>query len=290
MQSLALNPARSGIRSNSVSERDAALAIKLAVLTMGAELATQKLIKGIWLNTVRSVNLGGGMTLTTDMLQALSQALLVSSTVLSLMLYNTRIGDAGAVLIAEAMRGNSSITNLNLEECGIEDRGVRALAQALAGNRKGAVAALNLAHNKIGPDAAQGLATYIENSTVLTHLFLGYTGMGAAAAPFIAQALRHTHVPLSHLYIPGNDLTDEGASRLANALSTNHKLLVLDLQVRECICSCGNSNPLSRTTKSLKRELSFCRNRLIKPVATSRPWTFPAILLASKEPARSRWP
>lgn len=229
MQSLALNPSRPTIRGNNTSERDAALALKLAVLTMGTDPAVQKLVKGIWLNTVRSVNLGGGLTLPTDTIQALSKALLVSSTVLSVLFPNTLLGDAGVALLAEAMRGNSSITNLNLEECGVGDAGVKALTQALAANKKAALVSLNLSHNTIGEMGSQSLSTYLEASHTLTRLDLGYSHLGASSALSLSKALPKAH--LTHLFLPGNDFHDDGASKLATGLSANTKLQVFNFQV-----------------------------------------------------------
>jgi Ran GTPase-activating protein (RanGAP) involved in mRNA processing and transport len=225
---LSLNPSRPAIRSNTLNERDAALVLKLAVLTLGTEPAVQKLVKGILLNTVRSVNLGG-LTLLPETIQALSKALLVSSTVLSVLFPNTHLGDAGVVLLADAMRGNSSITNLNLEECGVGDTGVKALTQALAANKKTALVSLNLSHNTIGELGSQSLATYLEATQTLTCLNLGYSHLGAASAPFISQALRHAHI--THLFLPGNDFQDEGASKFAYALNTNTHLQVFNFQV-----------------------------------------------------------
>ena len=234
IQSLALNPSRPAIRGNTLSERDAALAIKLAVLTIGTDPAVQKLVKGICLNTVRSVNLGGGLTLSTDIIQALSKALLVSTTVLSVLFPNTLLGDAGVAMLADAMRGNSSITNLNLEQCGVGDAGVTALSQALAENKKVALTSLNLSHNLISELGSQSLAIYLEISQTLTRLDLGYSHLGSASAPFISQALRHSHV--THLLLPGNDFQDEGAFKFASALTTNTNLQVLNFQVLNITC------------------------------------------------------
>lgn len=225
-KSLALNAARPSMSNNALSERDAALAIKLAVLTIGTEPAVQKLVKGILLNTVRSVNLGGGLSLSSDTIQALSKALLVSTTVLSVLLPNTFLGNAGVALLADAMRGNSSITNLNLEECGVGDTGVKALAQALTANKKAALVSLNLSRNTIGEAGSQSLSTYLEASHSLTRLDLGYAHLGAASAPFISQALKQAHI--THLLLPGNDFQDEGASKIASALSANKKLHVFN--------------------------------------------------------------
>lgn len=219
------------LRSNSLSERDAALSIKLAVITNGIELAVQKLVKGIFLNAVRSVNLGGGLVLTTELIQSLSKALLVSTTVLSVLFPNTFLGDAGAALLASAMRGNSSITNLNLEECGIGDAGVNDIAQALSSNKKAALVSLNLSHNKIGVLGSQSLATFLESNRTLTKLDLGYSQVGADSAQSIAQILKAPQNSLSHLLVPGNNFGDDGANKFATTLSTNTKLKVFNFQV-----------------------------------------------------------
>lgn len=219
------------MRSNSLSERDAALSIKLAVITTGTEPAVQKLVKGIFLNTVRSVNLGGGLVLSTEIIQSLSKALLVSTTVLSVLFPNTYLGDAGASLMAAAMRSNSSITNLNMEECGVGDAGINELAQALASNRKAVLVSLNLARNSIGVSGAKSLAEFLENNHTLTKLDLGYSHLGSDSAPFIAQSLKNSQNPLSHLFVPGNNFGDDGASKFASSLAANTKLRVLNIQV-----------------------------------------------------------
>ncbi|CAK9008231.1 unnamed protein product [Durusdinium trenchii] len=63
------------------------------------------------------------------------------------------MGDLGAKVIAEVLKGNTTITHIDLTSNGITDKGVQVLAQALKNNKT--LSALNLAHNKISDVAVQ---------------------------------------------------------------------------------------------------------------------------------------
>ena len=109
----------------------------------------------------------------------------------TLCLLDSHIGDAGAVLLAEALKANTSLTSAYIANNGIGDAGAVALAMALKAN------------------------------TSLTILYLDGNQIGDAGAIALAEALK-VNKTLTTLYIYGNQIGDAGAA----ALETIRKRLI----------------------------------------------------------------
>lgn len=87
-----------------------------------------------------------------------------------LFISRTNIGDAGAKLIAEALKENQYLSHLDLGRNNITDEGAVALAKALEINRS--VEWLDLSHNDIGDFGAEAFLKTIKNNRNLTQLNL----------------------------------------------------------------------------------------------------------------------
>ena len=112
----------------------------------------------------------------------------VNETLTNLNLSYTRIGDAGAASIAEAIKVNNTLTNLNLSDNGISDTGARSFADAIKVNKM--LANLNLSVNHISDDGATSIVDAIKVSKTLTNLNLSSNYISDAGARFIGEAIK----------------------------------------------------------------------------------------------------
>ena len=145
----------------------------------------------------------------------------------SLKLRGTKIGDAGASALAEALKTNGVLSTLHLGHTDVGAEGAMALAEALGANV--ALASLHLVGNRIGAEGAAALAEALKNNAVLTSLDLwGDTTIGVEGAKSLAAALETS--ALTSLHLSGCAIHDEGAKALAQALVVNGgRLTTLDL-------------------------------------------------------------
>ncbi|KJE97284.1 hypothetical protein CAOG_07718 [Capsaspora owczarzaki ATCC 30864] len=89
-----------------------------------------------------------------------------------------RIDDAGAKVIAEALKSNRTLTSIDLSANQIGFDGGQAIAEALKSN--GTLTALNLNNNSIGDTGAQAFAEALEHNETLTDLDLRISRIGGA--------------------------------------------------------------------------------------------------------------
>ena len=139
--------------------------------------------------------------------------------------YNN-IGDEGAKVIADALKGNKTLTTLDLSHNNIEVEGTKALAEALKDNKT--LTTLNLSHNEIGDEGAKAIAEALRINTTLTTLNLRISKIGDKGAKDIAEALKENQTLIS-MDLKSNNIGDEGAKALADALRINTTLTTLNL-------------------------------------------------------------
>ena len=121
------------------------------------------------------------------------------------------IGDAGALFVAEKLRGNSIVEELDLRKCGIGAVGARALAESLSGHND-SLKVLVLWDNDIGDDGAQALAQMLKKNTTLEKLSLGKCGVGDRGARALSEALKENFA-LKSLYLYSNPFPTMGRRR-----------------------------------------------------------------------------
>ena len=157
---------------------------------------------------------------------ALAQALHHNSTLWKLHLSNNSIGDAGAVALAQTLHHNSTLKTLDLSNNSISDAGAVALAQTLHHNST--LKTLDLSNNSISAAGAVALAQTLHHNSTLMTLDLSNNSIGDAGAVALAQAL-HYNSTLEGLDLSNNSISDAGAVALAQALHHNSTLKELDL-------------------------------------------------------------
>ena len=105
----------------------------------------------------------------------------------TLHLYGAMLGDEGATVLAEALRGHRDLKNLYLSSNNIGDVGARAIADALRSNR--VITTLYHSGNLITNEGARALGDALSKGALI-ELYLGQNQIGDAGAFAMAAALR----------------------------------------------------------------------------------------------------
>lgn len=120
----------------------------------------------------------------------------------SLDLAENKLGDSGAITIAELLKTNQSISTLNLSKCLINDAGAAAIAQSLQSHLM--LAELNLENNYIGDDGAIAFAEELSSSSMamskLVSLNIGNYIKSSGTSALEEAAMKKS---LEHLVING---------------------------------------------------------------------------------------
>ena len=148
-----------------------------------------------------------------------------SGALMHLKLHDNKIGDAGAIAIADALRINGVMTNLNLNSNLIGVEGGKAIAEALKVNS--ALTGLNLNENQIGDAGASAIADALHVNGVVTQLGLRENKIGDKGAAAIAKALE-VNVALTKLDLKYNsDVGQDSKDELRDAV--RRRVSVFDL-------------------------------------------------------------
>eukprot|EP01001_Neometanema_parovale_P005951 NODE_2345_length_1443_cov_125.187879_g2228_i0.p1 GENE.NODE_2345_length_1443_cov_125.187879_g2228_i0~~NODE_2345_length_1443_cov_125.187879_g2228_i0.p1 ORF type:complete len:438 (+),score=42.03 NODE_2345_length_1443_cov_125.187879_g2228_i0:86-1399(+) len=170
-------------------------------------------------------------------------------------LSNNRIGDEGAIYLADTFIPRPRVPEISLVSNGIGPTGCKAVARGLAHNRS--VNALNLTDNEVGVEGARAIASHVISTCQLKKLYLGGNNIGPegavvlaasfVAAPFvieldlggnfigdkgakaIAAFLAKPTCKITRLDLRGNEITDEGLQAIVESLEHNHSLATLGL-------------------------------------------------------------
>jgi Ran GTPase-activating protein (RanGAP) involved in mRNA processing and transport len=136
------------------------------------------------------------------------------------------IGDVGAGMLAEELRGNTTLRFVRLNGSQVTDVGAGQLADALRTNAS--VEVLDLGDNSIGEAGATQLADALRTNTSVENLDLGSNLIGDAGAAQLADALR-TNTSVEVLNLDENSIGEAGATQLAGALRANTSVKKLGL-------------------------------------------------------------
>ena len=157
----------------------------------------------------------------------LPDSLSANTTLRSLDLMYSRIGDEYTESLAGALLLNDALRKLDLSFNNIGDHGAIALAQLLSGNT--ALHSLGLRKNRIGSTGAIALADALKDvNKTLTELDLSNNDIGDRGAKALGDALR-VNASLRSLNIAGNRITYDGLHELVQALLANTILISLNI-------------------------------------------------------------
>lgn len=161
-----------------------------------------------------------------------------------------KIGDEGAILLAEVLQENTSVQKLDLERANITDEGAARLADALTENTT--LKYLDLYGNRIGDAAAKNLGEAIVRNSSLKRLELSSNRIGDVGAKNLGEAIGWNS-SLKKLLLWRNEIGNEGVAALATGLSTNSTLERLDLSLNPDITYS------SQEMKAIRSKLKFNR-------------------------------
>ncbi|KAF8972392.1 hypothetical protein BGZ46_010123 [Entomortierella lignicola] len=211
--------------------------------------AIKKLVAAIGTNTtLTTLNLGFS-SIGNEGAIALSEALKTNTTLTNLStqdqhqfdhfgLGDNSIGNSEAFALSEALKTNTALTTLHLNDNSIGNEGAIALSEALATNTT--LTALNLSDNSIGNSDTFTLSGVLMINTTLTTLDLRFNSIGNSEAFALSDALK-TNTTLTVLYLSDNSIGNEGALALSEALKINTALTTLNLRFN----STGNEGAIA---------------------------------------------
>ena len=145
----------------------------------------------------------------------------------TLELFGNPLGDAGVSALSESLELDPPLQSLGLQAVAMADAGACSLAAAIACNTQ--LVQLVLRGNEIGDEGAYFLAEGLKCNGTLLDLDLFCNAIEERGAQMLARALHEPTCALNALNLDTNDVGDEGAAALADALKVNAMLLELDL-------------------------------------------------------------
>jgi Ran GTPase-activating protein (RanGAP) involved in mRNA processing and transport len=215
---------------------------------LGAE-SGKAMVEALKTNTtLRTVTLGGAV---------LSIAELTTSA--SILLSETRLGDASGLVIAHLITRNRSLTQLSLNGNQLGDAGGCALAVALQANMT--LAQLDLGGNNLGPESGKAMGEALKTNTTLTQLSLNGNKLGDAGGCALAVALQ-ANMTLAQLDLGGNNLGPESGKAMGEALKTNTTLTQLSLNGNKLGDAGGCALAVALKASTTLTQLSLNSNEL----------------------------
>ncbi|TPX69775.1 hypothetical protein SpCBS45565_g02220 [Spizellomyces sp. 'palustris'] len=204
-------------------------------------------------------------------------ALKTNCTIRYLDLRGNSIRADGATALAQMLKVNSAVKCLVLEwNCiGIWEAGVRALADALSINHT--LEELDLRNNKIGPNGCQSLALCLRNNTTLRCLDLRWNNIGLLGSKALVDLLKWNTV-LEEIQLAGNEVPDDIARAIGNAVERNRDRRKNDLRIRL------QADQLTNTVHALTSTHQDTLANLSKDLASKEQ----QVAMASKEISRSQ--
>lgn len=141
-------------------------------------------------------------------------------------LENNKIGDFGAIAIANAVSDHPCLISLHLRTNNIGPLGASAIAAALQG--RAGLRTLDLCYNHIGDLGASDIADGLKFNTTLTRLSLGENHIHNSGAIALTEALK-VNISLKKLDLYGNNIGDDAAIAFAEILKDDSSLTSLYL-------------------------------------------------------------
>lgn len=149
-----------------------------------------------------------------------------AATLKRLILWDNRMGNAGAIALAQALACSLTLEEVDARFNHISVGGARALAEAL--ERNTTLRKLGLRHNPLQDAGVVSFASTLRLNSTLRELDLEEVGMSYIGVESLARALRANH-SLRCLCLRNNNIGDSGLRALAQSMVLNKQLQALDL-------------------------------------------------------------
>ncbi|KAF6265188.1 hypothetical protein COO60DRAFT_1692446 [Scenedesmus sp. NREL 46B-D3] len=162
-------------------------------------------------------------------IEALATALLAGKLV-EFNMYMNEVGDAGMAKLAPAFKECKSLKNLDLGGNDAGPDGAAALAEALVSHPS--LTLLELGYNPLGPAGAATITGAFKHDTKLEVLKLGWCKVGGGeGARALADLLMFNNSLVQSWTWAYNEIKDDGACALAQALKANPECAVRELKL-----------------------------------------------------------
>ncbi|KAH1108460.1 hypothetical protein J1N35_012228 [Gossypium stocksii] len=145
--------------------------------------------------------------------------------------HNNMTGDEGAFTISEIVKHSCKLEDFQCSSTRVGTDGGLALAEAL--KRCAHLKKLDLRDNMFGVEAGVTLSKAISQFTDLTEVYLSYLNLEDEGTEALANALKHSAPSLEVLEMAGNDITAKGTASLAACIASKQFLTKLKLAENE---------------------------------------------------------
>jgi Ran GTPase-activating protein (RanGAP) involved in mRNA processing and transport len=196
---------------------------------------------------------------------AIGKALVTSPSVTILSLEGNAIGAAGGEALKEAMAVNTQLERLVMRLNKLASAGVSAIAEGLSANAESGLLSVDFFGNSVGDSAVVALGAALQQPGVqLQELGLAKNNIGNDGAVALAEALqsRGGALPLRTLVLAANSIGDKGAAALLAAVKANAFLTTLDVR--------QHSTPSMKNLMKQVRQTPFLSHVYIKTITLPR--------------------
>ena len=143
-----------------------------------------------------------------------------------LIYYNSFISPEDIVTMSPGIENNKNIIQVYLSQCKIGDDGAIALANALFNNIN--ISQINLDENKIGEIGAKAISEKLLSKASLKKLILSHNVINSKGASYIGKNLAEA-LGIQYLFINSNEIEDEGCEYLSKGIEKNDTLMQLNI-------------------------------------------------------------
>lgn len=174
-----------------------------------------------------------GCTITDESLAALTEFVKNTQQITYLDIQKTEecsatIGDFSLVDMAAALETNTSLTVLVLDGQKIWAKDIKHLCAALIKNKS--ISSLSLNDSFVGTKAMNAIVNLLQQNELINELRLENCGINDEASKSIANVVEADRKFLKRLILNNNEISNEGAKVIAQALVKNKGLLRLELK------------------------------------------------------------
>lgn len=144
-------------------------------------------------------------------------------------LWGAKVEDEGMRALSNYLIVNSSVTCLDLTNCAIGPLGCEFIGNIFGALSRNMILKLKVDYNDIGDKGLEMLAAGLRINSTLTSLSLAFCNIGQDAARYLMEIVINQKGQLKELNLQGNHLRNYGVSILFRGLTVNNTIENLDL-------------------------------------------------------------
>jgi len=205
------------------------------------------------------------------LVKRLSFSLCTNTTLVTLSLCGTNIGNRGVFYLSQSLKANNTIKTLKLIRNVIGDEGCLSLSSFLSINRS--IEELDLLENNIGNEGVQKIAESIACNTSLLHLRLWNNKIGNEGVKYLASSISINET-LTELILSENTKIDTNGMKIledtlrSNNISLKEVVITHDYDSNEIqkkideICTWNEIGNIELISEMISPMPSSCANRI----------------------------